>query len=124
MSSTNLRNLYQLGNIDTMQPTNIEQLKDIVLTSIDNDQGSEIILCDLKGKADFARYMIIVSGRSNRHVCSMIENLMDRLKKINVASTASGLENGQWVLLDAGDIIVNAFLPEYRGLYKLEELWG
>ena len=68
--------------------------------------------------------MVIVSGSSSRHVCSMIENLMDILKKISISSTASGLENGQWVLLDAGDIIINAFLPEYREIYKLEELWG
>ena len=124
MSSTNLRNVYKAGNIDIMKPTDIEQLKDIVLTSLDNDKGSEILLCDLKGKSDLARYMVIVSGSSSRHVCSMIENLMDILKKVSISSTASGLENGQWVLLDAGDIIINAFLPEYRELYKLEELWG
>jgi nicotinate-nucleotide adenylyltransferase len=124
MSSTHLRELSHSDNTIMIEPNNIEQLKDIVLNSLDNDQASEITICDLKGKANFAKYLIIASGRSSRHVCAIIENLMDRLKKVHVASTASGLENGQWVLLDAGDIIINAFLPEYRELYKLEEIWG
>ena len=126
ISSTILRDINKPGNNNmiNVDTSNIEQIKDIVLYSLDADQASDIVVCDLKNKCDFASYMMIVSGRSTRHVCSMIENLMDRLKKINIASRASGLETGNWVLLDAGDIIINAFLPECRELYKLEELWG
>jgi len=104
--------------------SNVDYLKDIVLSSLDHDQADDIKVCDLLNKADFARYMIIVSGRSSRHISSMIENLMDRLKSVNIGSSASGVQEATWILLDAGDIIVNAFLPEYRSLYKLEELWG
>ncbi|AEI88741.1 putative iojap-related protein [Candidatus Midichloria mitochondrii IricVA] len=102
----------------------IEYIKDVILNSLDQDQAEDIKVCDLTNKMDFARYLVIASGRSNRHVASLIENLMERLKNINILSTASGLEEANWVLLDAGDIVVNAFIPEYRALYKLEELWG
>lgn len=126
LSSTALRNIYRKkhSNKDLVDMSNTDYLKDIILMSLDQDQAENIVLCDLANKASFARYMVVASGRSNRHVAAMIENLMERLKKINVPSTASGLEYANWILLDVDDIIVNAFMPEYRKLYKLEQLWA
>jgi nicotinate-nucleotide adenylyltransferase len=132
MSSTLLRtfNISQ-QNFTNMQMANalkldysIDQTRDIILSSLDNDQADNIVLCDLIGKASFARYMVIVSGRNNRHVVSMVENLMQKLKSINISSHAIGLTEGNWVLLDVEDIIVNVFMPEYREMYNLEGLWS
>ena len=125
MSSTALRDIYQVqyANKNLVGMQSVDYLKDVILTSLDQDQADNIVVCNLKGKADFASYMVIASGRSNRHVISMIEGLMERLKEINISSIASGLEDANWVLLDVGDVIVSAFMPEYRELYKLEQLW-
>ncbi|CAK6537806.1 MAG: hypothetical protein IRD7MM_04795 [Candidatus Midichloria mitochondrii] len=128
LSSTILRGVCQCQDFGEHEKIvdmkDIEYIKDVILNSLDQDQAEDIKVCDLTNKMDFARYLVIASGRSNRHVASLIENLMERLKNINILSTASGLEEANWVLLDAGDIVVNAFIPEYRALYKLEELWG
>ncbi|WHQ47131.1 MAG: nicotinate (nicotinamide) nucleotide adenylyltransferase [Candidatus Midichloria sp.] len=128
LSSTMLREVCQYKDFreheKIIDMKDIDYIKDVVLNSLGRDQADDIKVCDLTNKVDLARYLVIASGRSNRHVTSMIENLMERLKNINVPSTTSGLEEATWVLLDAGDIIVNAFMPEYRAIYKLEELWG
>lgn len=79
---------------------------------------------DLRGKSPLADYMIIVSGRSPRHVRAMAQHLLERLKKErNIVGTIEGDEVGEWVLVDAGDVIVHIFVPEVRDFYNLEKLW-
>lgn len=78
----------------------------------------------MKGKTDIADYMIVASGRSARHVTSLAEKLKDRLHEAGMGFVpVEGKETGDWVLLDAGDIIVHLFRPEIRQMYHLERMW-
>lgn len=103
---------------------NAAQLRDVVSHSLDEDKAEDISIIDLAGKCDFADYMIVVSGRSQRHVSSIASKLAERLKEIgNAPLSIEGLETGEWVLIDVGDVIVHVFHPEKRGYYNLEKMW-
>lgn len=106
-----------LFNADTLD------IKEMILQSLDEDQAEDIVAIDLNGKADFALYMIIVTGKATRHVASMIDKLMTKLKKVGITSSCSGMEPANWVLLDVGSVVVHAFVKEHRELYNLESLW-
>jgi ribosome-associated protein len=95
-----------------------------VLASLDDDKAEEIVQVDLRGKSDIADHMVIASGRSSRQVASIAEKLIDRLKqKAGIIARAEGKEAGDWVLIDAGDVIVHVFRPEVREFYQLEKMW-
>lgn len=79
---------------------------------------------DLRGRSDVADHMVICSGRSSRQVASISEKLADRLKhEMQLAVRIEGKETGDWVLIDAGDVIVHVFRPEVREFYQLEKIW-
>lgn len=100
-------------------------MKEFIINLLEENKAEDILVINMMGKAHFADYMIIASGRSTKHVCSVAQNMMESLKKHGHASgKAFGMELGQWVLIDLGDIIVNVFLPEFRQLYNLEGLWS
>jgi ribosome-associated protein len=100
-------------------------LLDRVVASLDRDKGEEIVVIDLARKSSIADHMVIVSGRSSRQVISMAENLMERLKADGERGLAAeGLARGDWVLIDAGDVIVHLFRPEVRSFYNLEKMWA
>jgi len=95
-----------------------------VLSSLDEDKAEEIVRIDLRGKTAIGDYMVICSGRSNRHVISISEKLAERLKTgLGVASKIEGKDAGDWVLIDTGDVIVHVFRPEVRAFYQLEKMW-
>jgi ribosome-associated protein len=71
-----------------------------------------------------ADFMVVASGRSNRHVSALAEHLTETLKKDGVVCRTEGLQQGDWVLIDAIDIIVHVFRPEVRDFYELEKMWG
>ncbi len=97
----------------------------MVETSLEDDQAEEIVVIDLAGKSDIADYMIIAGGRSNRHVAAMAEHVIEKLKAAGMHSVpAEGLPRCDWVLIDAGDVIVHLFRPEIRAFYNLEKMWG
>lgn len=99
-------------------------LTNLVVTSLDSDKAEDIVVIDLAGKSSMADGMVITSGRSARHVVSLAEHLMDRLKAEGYRDVHSeGLPTGDWVLIDAGDIIVHLFRPEIRTFYNLEKMW-
>lgn len=80
---------------------------------------------DLKGKADFADYMIVASGRSQRHVASLADKLVDALKKEGVDTVyTEGEKSSDWVLVDCIDVVVHIFRPELRAFYNLEKMWA
>jgi ribosome-associated protein len=80
---------------------------------------------DLEGKTSIADYMIIASGTSQRHLVSMAELLRQELHQMGIKPVGiEGMTQGEWVLLDAGDVIVHLFKPEIRTLYDLEKMWG
>jgi ribosome-associated protein len=97
---------------------------DLVLKSVDDDKAEHIVEIDLRGRSDVADYMVICSGRSSRQVASISEKLADRLKQeMRISVRMEGKEAGDWVLIDAGDVIVHVFRPEVRDFYQLEKMW-
>jgi ribosome-associated protein len=95
-----------------------------VLASLDDDKAEEIVTIDLKGKSEMADFMVICSGRSSRQVAAISEKLVDRLKQnTGVLAKVEGKDTGDWVLIDAGDVIVHVFRPEVREFYQLEKMW-
>ena len=104
--------------------TGSEQLLSLITSSLDQDGAEEILEIPLAGKSAVADYMVIATGRSTRHVSAISENLDDRLKhEAGVPSRMEGKEAADWVLIDAGDIIVHVFRPEVREFYQLEKMW-
>ena len=106
-------------------PPSLSQLLDTVTASLDDDKALAADVIDLAGKTDFADYMVIATGTSQRHIATMAEHLREILKAKGLTSVPiEGLGNCDWVLIDAGDIIVNLFKPEVRQFYELEKIWG
>ena len=98
---------------------------DLILSSLDDDKAEDVLAIDLRGKSSLADYMVIASGRSNRHVASICNKLIERLKAAGgTAPRSEGVENGDWALIDASDVIVHVFRPEVRAFYALEKMWA
>ncbi|WP_425326459.1 ribosome silencing factor [Sphingomonas oligophenolica] len=105
-------------------PDEIEALHALVMQSLDDDQAVEAISIPLAGKSSIADYMVIASGRSTRQVASMAGKLAERIKaETGRITRIEGLPTADWVLLDAGDVIVHLFRPEVRSFYNLERMW-
>jgi ribosome-associated protein len=103
---------------------NGQALLEEILASLDDDKAEEIVTIDLKGKSEMADFMVICSGRSTRQVAAISEKLVDRLKQnLGLICKVEGKETGDWVLVDAGDVIVHVFRPEVREFYQLEKMW-
>lgn len=97
----------------------------LVLQSLDDDQAQEIVSIPLEGKTAIADHMVIASGRSTRQVTAMAEKLAQRVKTAGFGSSRiEGLPAADWVLVDAGDVIVHLFRPEVRSFYNLERMWA
>jgi len=101
-----------------------EELLEHILTSLNDDKAEDIVTIDLRGKSAMADYMVICSGRSTRQVTSIADRLTDRLKQdLGRLSRLEGKDQGDWVLIDIGDVIVHVFRPEVREFYQLEKMW-
>ncbi len=97
---------------------------DLVLNSLQDDKAEDIVMIELQGKSQMADHMVVASGRSTRQVSAISEKLVDNLKQnMGVIARMEGKGAGDWVLIDAGDIIVHIFRPEVREFYQLETLW-
>jgi len=96
-----------------------------ILTSLDDDKAEEIVTIDLAGRSSLCDALVVASGRSARHVASTAEHLARRLKEAGYgAARVEGLPQADWVLVDAGDVIVHLFRPEVRDYYDLEGMWS
>jgi len=94
-------------------------------TILDDGKAEDIVTIDLQGKSDIADYLLIATGRSQRQVAALAQRLTEGMKAAGHAKpTAEGLRHGEWVLIDAGDVIVHLFRPEARSYYNLEKMWG
>lgn len=103
----------------------VRQLVSDILRRLDEDQAQEVVTIDLHGKSSMCDYMIVASGRSQRHVAAMAEHLREDLKMPGQEAPAvEGLPHADWVLIDAGDVLVHLFRPEVRAFYNLEKMWG
>ena len=97
---------------------------ELIASSLDDDKAEDIVIIDLDGKSTIADYMIVASGRSARQVGAMADHLAVRLKQAGIRSIrVEGRTNGDWVLLDVGDVIVHLFRPEVRTFYNIEKMW-
>lgn len=114
------------GMAMTADPTAVssDALLERILSSLDDDKAEDVISISLKGKSEMADFMVICSGRSSRQVVSIAEHLTERLKHdFGIVSKIEGKEQGDWVLIDTGDVIVHVFRPEVREFYQLEKMW-
>ncbi len=103
----------------------VDQLHRMILEQLDDDQAVETITIPLEGKSSIADHMIITSGKSTRQVTSMANKLAERIKAMTGRSPrVEGLPAADWVLLDAGDVVVHLFRPEVRSFYNLERMWA
>ncbi len=94
-----------------------------VLASLEDSKAENIISIDIQGKSSLCDYMVVASGRSHRHVAAVADNLLKSLKESGAHARVEGLTGADWVLIDAGDIIVHVFRPEIREFYGLEKMW-
>ncbi|MCO5155234.1 MAG: ribosome silencing factor [Aquamicrobium sp.] len=97
---------------------------DVALASLDDSKAENIVSIDIRGKSSLGDHMVIASGRSNRHVAAVADHLISALKDAGLGfPRVEGLSAADWVLIDAGDVIVHVFRPEVREFYNLEKMW-
>ncbi len=100
-------------------------LEELILSRLDDDKAQEIVLIDLKGKSPMADSMIVASGRSHRHVGALADHVMRAIKDGGHGrARVEGLPHCDWVLIDAGDVVVHLFRPEVRTFYNIEKIWS
>lgn len=100
-------------------------LEDLILARLDDDKAQEIVHIDLRGKSPMADSMIVASGRSHRHVGALADHVLRALKEAGYGKArVEGLPHCDWVLIDAGDVVVHLFRPEVRSFYNIEKIWS
>lgn len=101
-----------------------DDILNIITQCLDTNKASDIITIDLQGKSSIADYMVIASGTSGRHISALTDYSKEALKKEGITGVlSSGEEAGDWIVLDAHDVIVHLFRPEVRDFYNLEKIW-
>ena len=102
-----------------------DPLLKLVLEQLDDDQAQEVVTIDLEGKSSIADHMVIASGRSTRQVAAMAQKLAEKVKQEGFGPVKlEGLPAADWVLIDAGDVVVHIFRPEVRSFYNLGRMWA
>ena len=102
-----------------------QNLKNLIITTLDNNKALDIISIDLDGKTSIADYMIIASGTSSRHIQALSEQVLDQFKKNGIVNCKiEGKDSSDWKLIDGIDLIVHIFNPEKRKFYELEKIWS
>ena len=120
-----LSTIVSVTSMPTKTPADTGSLHALVLHSLDEDQAQDVVSIPLEGKSSIADFMVIASGRSTRQVAAIATHLAERLKKEGHGSPRiEGLPAADWVLIDAGDVVVHLFRPEVRSFYNLERMWG
>jgi ribosome-associated protein len=110
---------------DTETLMGADALEELVLASLEDDKAEDVVTIDLAGKSSVTDVMVIASGRSNRHVGAIADHILRKLKEAGHGrAKVEGLKTCDWVLIDAGDVIVHVFRPEVRAFYDLEKMWS
>ena len=100
-------------------------LEKLIIEALEDVKGQDIVTIDTSSKSNFFDKVIVVTGMSNRQTRALAKSVIEKVKENNEKVIGvDGLETGEWVLIDCGDIICHVMLPPVRGYYKLEELWG
>ena len=106
-------------------PSELDRLQTVIVTSLEDDKAENVVTMDLAGKAMFCDRMVIASGLVDRQITAMAQHLSEKLKDAGLKRVqVEGAGGSDWVLIDAGDIIVHLFKPEARTMYALEKMWG
>jgi len=109
----------------TKEENLVEQLKDLIVTFLDEEKAEKIIDINLHGKTQMADYLVVATGRGSKHIASMADKLADKLTKSGYGEiTPEGDPKSNWILIDAYDVIIHLFTEEARDTYRLEELWN
>lgn len=108
-----------------VEPSVLEKLQAIVVTSLEDDKAENVVTLDLTGKAMFCDRMVIATGLADRQITAMAMHLKEKLheagqKRVQI----EGANGSDWVLIDAGDLVVHLFKPDARAMYALEKMWG
>ena len=103
----------------------VDDLYALIMSQLDDDQAQEIVSIPLEGKSSVADHMVVASGRSTRQVASIAQKLAEKVKQAGFGPVRiEGLPQADWVLIDAGDVVVHLFRPEVRSFYNLERMWS
>ena len=101
------------------------QMIDVVLKSLEDAKAEETVAIDVTGKSSLSDHMVVTTGRSNRHVGAVADQLVKALREAGFGKPrVEGLPHCDWVLVDGGDVIVNIFRPEVREFYNIEKMWS
>ena len=102
-----------------------EALLALIEAKLDDDQAQDVVVIDLRGKSPIADYIVVASGRSQRHVGAIADHIGRALKEAGHGKAhMEGMPQADWVLIDAGDVIIHLFRPEVRAFYRLEQIWS
>ncbi len=102
-----------------------QQMQTLIVSTLDADKAEDIVCIDLHEKSSVTDVMIVASGRSQRHVSALADHIVRTLKKEGLGKVAiEGMPACDWVLIDAGDVILHLFRPEVREFYNLEKMWS
>ena len=107
------------------EPSVLDRVQAVIIESLESDKAEQIVVLDLAGRAAFTDRMIIATGLADRQISAMATHLQEKLREAGVGRVpVEGAGGSDWVLIDAGDIVVHLFKPEARDLYALEKMWG
>ena len=110
---------------ETVRNARLDQMLAAIMESLEADKAEGIVMLDLAGRASFADRMVIATGLADRQIAAMATHLEEKLTKLGVKRVQiEGSGGSDWVLMDAGDIVVHLFKPDARELYALERMWG
>ena len=107
------------------QRDRLDRMQAVIVESLESDKAEEVVTLDLAGRAAFTDRMVIATGLADRQISAMALHLEEKLSEIGVKRVQTeGSGGSDWVLIDAGDIVVHLFKPDARALYALEKMWG
>jgi ribosome-associated protein len=100
-------------------------MQQVIAESLESDKAENIVILDLEGRASFADRMVVATGLADRQISAMATHLVEKLAESGTKRVQiEGATGSDWVLIDAGDIVVHLFKPDSRALYALEKMWG
>jgi ribosome-associated protein len=108
-----------------VEPSELDRLQGVIVGSLEDDKAENIVTLDLTRKAMFCDRMVIATGLAERQISAMAQHLSEKLKEAGLKRVqVEGAGGSDWVLIDAGDIVVHLFRPDARAMYALEKMWG
>jgi len=113
------------ASVRVPEPSALDRLQNVIVGSLEDDKAEDVVTLDLAGKAVFADRMVIATGLADRQITAMATHLEEKLREAGLKRIqVEGAGGSDWVLIDAGDIVVHLFKPEARAMYALEKMWG